>query len=113
MEPSDQRRGEAATKYELADDESVSTGVVTAVAAASDADAVPTGGSAGETTVLEPLYAVVDPEALDALFGGDGVGAAGTPDRVTFTYHGYEVTVTGDRRIALERLERAPGEPAE
>ncbi len=110
METSDQRRGEATTKYELADDEPVSTGVVTAVAAASDADAVPTGGSAGGTTVLEPLYAVVDPEALDALFGDDGVGTAGTPDRVTFTYHGYEVTVTGDRRIGLER---APGEPAE
>ncbi|OLZ42264.1 hypothetical protein A6E15_15390 [Natrinema saccharevitans] len=112
MERSDQRRGETTTVYELADGESVSSGVVTAIAAVSDADAVPTADTARGTAVLEPLYAAVDPEALDDLFG-DGSGTAGTPDRVTFTYHGYEVTVTGDRRIGLERLERAAGERAE
>ncbi|AGB33484.1 hypothetical protein C488_18050 [Natrinema pellirubrum DSM 15624] len=113
METSDQRRGETATVYELADDESISTGVVTAVATAADAEMVPTGGTAGGTTALDPLYTAVDPDALDALFGSDGFGTAGTPDRVTFTYHGYEITITGDRRIGLERLERAAGEPAE
>jgi len=51
---------------------------------------------------LTPLYEAVDPEALDALLqrrgnspGIDGIG-------VTFTYHGYEVTVREDGRILLD-----------
>ncbi|WP_135828644.1 HalOD1 output domain-containing protein [Halorussus halobius] len=40
-----------------------------------------------------PLHRVVDPDALDDLFGP--TGAATEPTRVSFTYAGHEVTVQG------------------
>ena len=47
----------------------------------------------------ETLYEVIDPDALDALFGGqnssDGV--------VIFSYCGYDVTVTADGDVTLEK----------
>lgn len=48
------------------------------------------------TAVRDPLYGVVDPEALDSLFqNGHG--------RVVFAYHGYEVTVSSEGCITLQR----------
>lgn len=47
-----------------------------------------------------PLYDAVDPIALDDLFAGDRSRAVG--GRVTFEYRGYDVTVTADRRVAVE-----------
>lgn len=45
-----------------------------------------------------PLYDVVDPDALDALFAADD----GTDTlRVEFTYGGYRVTVRGDGQIGV------------
>lgn len=43
-----------------------------------------------------PLWDVVDPEALDALFRSEGVSG-----HVEFTYLGYRVRVRSDGRIAL------------
>jgi hypothetical protein len=49
---------------------------------------------------------VVDPGALDALFPtGDGADD-GTRVRVTFAYHGYEVTVREGGLISAERTVR-------
>jgi hypothetical protein len=45
-------------------------------------------------TDLPPLYDVLDPESLDALLNSDGV-------TVTFSYCGYEVTVTSDDTITI------------
>lgn len=45
---------------------------------------------------LEPLYDVVDPDALDALFQSDS--AEGTFE---FTYHGYHVVVREDGRLTV------------
>lgn len=65
----------------------------------------------GDVTDFEPLYSVgnVDPDALDDMFspstGGRSVEAA-----VTFTYHGYEITVKSYGRITLQSLEER-GQP--
>ncbi|MFC7079031.1 HalOD1 output domain-containing protein [Halorussus caseinilyticus] len=53
-------------------------------------------------TDLEPLYDAegVDPDALDDLFRPNASGIA--PEcRVTFGYHGYEVTVKSYGRIVI------------
>lgn len=52
-----------------------------------------------EPPAYEPLYAVVDPAALDRLFQTpSGV----RPDaRVTFEYEGYEVVVHSDGRVEV------------
>ena len=51
----------------------------------------------------QPLYDVVDPDALDRLFRGS---ADNGPDgRVVFTINGYEVTVTSDGEIYVRASE--------
>jgi hypothetical protein len=95
---------EAALTYELDADESPSDGVIAAVAAISGSEPVPTASTNGDPDrVLEPLYAAVDPEALDSLFDRPTADAG----RVTFPYHGYEVTVHGEDRVRVARLESA------
>lgn len=77
--------------YEVDAAERVSSSVVAAVAAVSNADPLD----------LEPLANHVDPEALDALFADmlDGTErAAGT---VTFPYSGYEITVSNDGLVTV------------
>lgn len=50
-----------------------------------------------DVTELPPLYDVLDPDALEALFDSWDTSTAS----VTFFYHGFEVTVTGDRTVTL------------
>ena len=50
----------------------------------------------------EPLHEVVDPQALDELFAPTRRGRQRTPGTVTFTFCGYEVTVSGDGTVELE-----------
>ncbi|MFB6166293.1 MAG: HalOD1 output domain-containing protein [Haloarculaceae archaeon] len=63
-----------------------SEAVVTAVA---DAEGV-------DPTDLEPLFDVVDPDALDALFAGGDASV-----ELTFNYAGYAVTVRGVEDVSL------------
>jgi hypothetical protein len=42
----------------------------------------------------EPLYAAIDPDALDSLFQNSS-------GQVVFTYHGYEVTVTSGGDVSV------------
>lgn len=49
-----------------------------------------------EPPAYEPLYAVVNPEALDRLFEPT---AGPTTARVVLEYEGYEITVFGDGRV--------------
>lgn len=51
----------------------------------------------------EPLYSVVDPEALDSLFRASGERGP-TDLRVDFTYEGYEVTVRSGGRVDVAAL---------
>lgn len=82
-----QTHADSDTTYQFQDAERLSEAVVDAVADAADADPID----------LPPLYGVVDPDALDGLFGpilGDGLPSGG---RIEFSYAGYDVAVEGDR----------------
>lgn len=62
-------------------------------------EAVASAGGWEPTAVPEPLYDVVDPDALDAF-------VASTDDaEVSFTYMGYEVTVAGDGGVTVDDAE--------
>jgi hypothetical protein len=91
--------------YEISSEESVSEGVIKAVSTVSGADTLTEMTSGTESgRALEPLYTVIDPDALDSVFrtrDGD------TDRRVTFPYHGYEVTVRNADRICVSRPEPA------
>lgn len=94
--------------YEVTADESLSEGVVAAVAADAGVDAIPPADTETDGA-LEPLFSVVDPDALDAVFRRGDSGATGPRGEVTFCYHGYEVTVRSEGRIALTRPEPTAG----
>jgi len=47
---------------------------------------------------LDPIYGVIDPDALDAV-----VQSMGSEGSVAFEYEGFSVTVTGDGRIDVTR----------
>ena len=49
---------------------------------------------------LPPLYRVIDPDALGAVTEGS---ADASEVRVSFTYEGYRVTVTGAGDVTVER----------
>jgi len=51
-------------------------------------------------TELPPLYDVVDPDALDALFAGSETFGV-----VTFEYAGYDVTVRADGVVDVSEIE--------
>ena len=47
-----------------------------------------------EPTELDPLYEVVDPEAVDRL--AETTVRRGSTLEMAFSYHGHDVTVTGE-----------------
>lgn len=61
--------------------------VVEAISRAEDTD----------PTDLDPVYEVIDPDALNELFDGK----RGNAGKVEFRYHGYDVTVRSDGRVTL------------
>lgn len=76
--------------------ETVTGAVVTAVADLTDS----------EPEDLEPLFATIDPDALEALFEPTRDGVTRSPERVTFTYSGCEVVVSGDGTVSASRAGR-------
>lgn len=68
--------------------------VVDAVAEAEDVDPIE----------LDPLYAAVDPDALDAVIRSQREGpiTPRTSTLVRFDYQGYHVTVTGDGAVDVD-----------
>lgn len=61
-----------------------------------------------DTTDIEPpayeaLYDVINPEALDALFAPRTDGSPRTNGRVEFTFCGYDVVVSSDGTIELDK----------
>ena len=70
--------------FEWSDDEPVSTAVVRAIAAVSGED----------PTEMEPLYTVIDPEALDAVFASTQASTVRTAGVVGFDFAGYRVRLT-------------------
>lgn len=69
----------------------VSDEVVSAVAAEKGVDPME----------LRPLYEVVDPDALDAIYRPSGFGRAGPSARVEFTYCGCNVVIDGDESVTV------------
>ena len=53
-------------------------------------------------TSLDPLYDVIDPDALNGLFAPTNGGNARASGRVVFSYCGYEVTVTSDGSVRVD-----------
>lgn len=74
-------------RYRLGADESPSKGVYTVVATVANCSPLD----------LTPLADAVDPDALDAL-----VTDANEPNHISFTYCGYEITVTDAEVRVLE-----------
>ena len=74
--------------------EAISDTVVRAVSTVSGLPATPRSDA---DLALDPLYTVVDPDALDSLF--DDRVSAGS---VTFDYHGYTVTADSTGRVVLD-----------
>lgn len=110
MRQDDPCEHESAFTYEVSSGESVSEGVVTAVSAISGIAPISETPSDRESAqALEPLYSVVDPDALDSVFR-TGRGNTAPNRRVTFPYHGYEVTVHSEDCISVTRPEPATGE---
>ncbi|AGB39516.1 HalOD1 output domain-containing protein [Natronococcus occultus] len=77
-------------QYDRLDETPLSVAIANAVATYRDIDA----------TELEPLYYVINPEALERLFAprADGLRSEGS---VTFEYNGCSVTVTADGEIRV------------
>ncbi|ADB62911.1 hypothetical protein Htur_4073 (plasmid) [Haloterrigena turkmenica DSM 5511] len=65
--------------------------IVSAVAEAEGVDSID----------LPPLYNVIDPEALNALFTSD----SGTVSSVEFEYAGYSVVVRGEGDVVVQSLQ--------
>lgn len=68
-----------------------STAVVETVAIAADR----------EPMALEPLYDVIDPDALDALMRSGGTNSTNGTVTVAFALEGYEVTVRRDGAVVV------------
>lgn len=103
MRDTSQRSGDAAVTYEVSPHETLSEAVIRAVSTVSGAPPVPDASSDTETDqVLEPLHTVIDPDALDTVFMPAASRTAQHTARVTFSYHGHAVTVTGTGSISVE-----------
>lgn len=114
MANDDQRTKESAFIYKVSPSESLSEGVVQAVSTISDSDSVartPTDTETGQA--LEPLYTVIDPEALNSVFQPTDPDTTQPHGQVTFPYHGYEVTVRVNGRISVKPLNPSAGEVAD
>lgn len=62
------------------------------------------------TTELPPLFEVVDPDALSAVFASPPGGPSRDGGAVIFPYAGYELTVSADGSVDAEPLDSALGD---
>lgn len=88
----DQTTVDADSTYAMTDTKQPSERVVEAVADAEDADPLD----------LPPLFGAIDPDALDSLFSSRLGSGASPIGEVSFSYGGYEVTVSADGRVTLD-----------
>jgi hypothetical protein len=95
----------AATMYTVSANQSVTEAIISAVAEYSDTDPTPEFTPDGASTeALEPLYHAVDPDSLEALIGRSSP-EAGQRIEVSFQYMGYEITVSNEGYLWIERPE--------
>lgn len=98
MTHSEARSSEPRLTFDWTDPESLSQAVVQAIARVSGDDPVS----------IDPLYDVIDPDSLNALFDGKRGFGGGASGRVTFDYNGYEVVVQADGRGRIRAQEERP-----
>ena len=56
-----------------------------------------------DPTELEPpLFDIVDPDALDALFDMPNTAATGGDVCISFRYNGYQVFIDGSQQVVVE-----------
>ncbi|WP_227376354.1 HalOD1 output domain-containing protein [Haladaptatus halobius] len=96
MESENNSRRTGGTRPGWHNDQSLATAIVERVTAQED--------SLGDD--LKPLYESIDPDALNALFAPCTDGSDRPGGQVTFTYAGYEVTVTSNYGIEINPLDR-------
>lgn len=82
-------------EYEIGPGESTSAAVLRAVSAVEDRD----------PRSLRPLTDVVDPDALDALFGARDDGTPRSGGRLTFVYSRSRVTVENGEYLTLRPID--------
>lgn len=90
-------------EYEIESNESVSTAVVCAVSAV----------EGREPASLRPLTHVLEPDALDTLFGSRSSGEPRTGGRLSFIYSRCRVTVDNDEYLTVQPLETRPPLPGD
>lgn len=56
-----------------------------------------------EPTELEPMYEVIDPEALDSIVGQNGEYPARKNTTVAFTLNDHDITVRSDGTVVVRR----------
>ena len=81
-------------EYEIGPDESVSTAVVRAVSAVEGRD----------PRSLRPLGEILDPAALDALFGSRDGGILRLGGRLTFVYSECHITIDNAEYLMLQPI---------
>ena len=79
------------------EDTSLSFEVIRAVAEREGVDPIDI-----EPPEYEPLYDVLNPEALDALFAPRESGEPRGAGRIEFTYCGYDIVVDSDGTVELQ-----------
>lgn len=80
------------TTYHIQEDESVTEAVVRAVCSVTESDQMG----------LEPIYSVVDPDALNVLFGSNGSDHSRRTDGVVaFEYVGRHVQITSENTVKV------------
>ncbi|MCU4743428.1 HalOD1 output domain-containing protein [Natronoglomus mannanivorans] len=83
------------SSYELSATETPTESIVYAVADVSGRDPLE----------LCPLYEVVDPDAVDRLFGRSASRECSTGTKLRFVYEGHEICID-DRRLVLRGIDR-------
>lgn len=83
-------------EYQIGDEELTSDAVVRAVSAVQGRD----------PCSLDPLSAVVEPDALDSLFADQFDGTPRTGGRLSFVYGSCRVTVDNGEYLTIEVIER-------
>lgn len=79
------------TEHDWTGPDTLGETVITSVAAVTKADPLE----------LEPLYEIVDPDALEQLFTRRGSASRAAGDRIELTYGGCDVTVYRDGHIVI------------
>ena len=85
-------------EYDVGSDESVSTAIVRAVSAV----------EGRKPSSLPPLTRVLDPDALDALFGSHADGEPRTGGRLSFIYSRCRVTLDNGEFLTIQPLDNRP-----